>query len=124
MGDETLGHSYVSCRETTAVNLAVRSQSNSCTYDPSSCEPVLRAKALVAFQRGDYQKTVEILESNAFQIPNHDMLQDLWFRSHYAIAEQVHVIVFLHDNNNNNNNNNSNINNNDNINKNKKIMVE
>jgi len=52
-------------------------------------ESVLSAKALVAFQRGQFKELYHIVESHAFSPHNHARLQSLWLRAHYAEAEKL-----------------------------------
>jgi hypothetical protein len=97
LGLSNIGHNYRNAEENNSPHQFTSSLTMTSSHlhryaaaeSVLSSEPVLRAKALVAFRRGQYQLTVDIIESNAFRPNHHDMLQDLWFRSHYAIAEQV-----------------------------------
>lgn len=52
-------------------------------------ESVLKAKALVAFHRGNFKELYKILESNQFSPQNHPKLQALWLKAHYIEAEKL-----------------------------------
>ncbi|KAI4891614.1 hypothetical protein NFI96_027400 [Prochilodus magdalenae] len=52
-------------------------------------ESVLKAKAVVAFHRGNFRELYKILESHQFSAQNHSKLQQLWLRAHYAEAERL-----------------------------------
>ena len=52
-------------------------------------ESVLKAKAVVAFHRGNFKELYKILESNNFAIHNHPKLQALWLKAHYIEAEKL-----------------------------------
>ena len=52
-------------------------------------ESVLKAKALVAFHRGNFKDLYKILESHAFAPSAHPKLQALWLKAHYIEAERV-----------------------------------
>lgn len=52
-------------------------------------DPVLRARALVAFQRGDYAELYRLLESRPFPAAHHAFLQDLYLRARYHEAERA-----------------------------------
>jgi homeobox protein SIX1 len=52
-------------------------------------ESVLKAKAVVAFHRGQYRELYRLLESHQFSPANHPKLQSLWLRAHYAEAEKL-----------------------------------
>ncbi|KAK8385621.1 hypothetical protein O3P69_016417 [Scylla paramamosain] len=52
-------------------------------------ESVLKAKALVAFHRGNFKDLYRILESHNFSIQNHSKLQQLWLKAHYIEAEKL-----------------------------------
>lgn len=47
-------------------------------------ESVLKARAHVAYQRGNYKELYQILEMYNFGIENHPKLQALWLKAHYA----------------------------------------
>ena len=51
-------------------------------------ESVLKAKAVVAFARGQFKDLYRLLESHQFSAHNHPKLQALWLRAHYAEAEK------------------------------------
>ncbi|KAL3282393.1 hypothetical protein HHI36_005578 [Cryptolaemus montrouzieri] len=50
-------------------------------------ESVLKAKAIVAFHRGNFKDLYRILESHQFSPHNHSKLQTLWLKAHYIEAE-------------------------------------
>ncbi|XP_067005300.1 homeobox protein SIX6 [Anabrus simplex] len=52
-------------------------------------EAVLRARAVVAFNRGNYHELYAILESHPFDGRHHAKLQQMWFTAHYREAERV-----------------------------------
>ncbi|KAI4477664.1 hypothetical protein M0804_012492 [Polistes exclamans] len=52
-------------------------------------ESVLKAKAIVAFHRGQFKELYKILESNTFSAHNHPKLQALWLKAHYIEAERL-----------------------------------
>ncbi|CAH1792472.1 unnamed protein product [Owenia fusiformis] len=52
-------------------------------------ESVLKAKAVVAFHRGNFRELYKILESNNFNSHNHPKLQALWLKAHYVEAEKL-----------------------------------
>lgn len=52
-------------------------------------ESVLKAKAMVAFHRGNFKELYKILESNQFSPQNHPKLQGLWLKAHYIEAEKL-----------------------------------
>lgn len=52
-------------------------------------ESVLKAKAVVAFHRGNFKELYKILESNQFSPHNHPKLQTLWLKAHYIEAEKL-----------------------------------
>ncbi|XP_054710481.1 homeobox protein SIX1-like [Uloborus diversus] len=52
-------------------------------------ESVLKAKALVAFHRGNFKELYRILESHSFTPSSHPKLQGLWMRAHYIEAERL-----------------------------------
>ncbi|XP_070577545.1 homeobox protein six1-like [Ptychodera flava] len=52
-------------------------------------ESVLKAKAIVAFHRGNFRELYKILESNNFSPQNHAKLQALWLKAHYIEAEKL-----------------------------------
>lgn len=60
-----------------------------------SCEPfhthesVLKAKAVVAFRRGNYRELYHILERYQFAPSSHPQLQQLWLQAHYNEAEKL-----------------------------------
>ncbi|XP_010726345.3 homeobox protein six1-like, partial [Meleagris gallopavo] len=52
-------------------------------------ESVLKAKAVVAFHRGNFRELYKILESHQFSPHNHPKLQQLWLKAHYMEAEKL-----------------------------------
>nr|XP_056703001.1 homeobox protein six1b-like [Euleptes europaea] len=52
-------------------------------------ESVLKAKAAVAFHRGNFRELYKILESHPFSPRHHPRLQQLWLKAHYAEAEKL-----------------------------------
>ena len=52
-------------------------------------EPVIRARATVAFHQGKYRELYSLLETHNFDTANHAGLQQLWYRAHYAEAEKI-----------------------------------
>lgn len=52
-------------------------------------ESVLKAKAVVAFHRGNFKELYKILESNNFSPHSHPKLQALWLKAHYIEAEKL-----------------------------------
>lgn len=52
-------------------------------------ESVLKAKAIVAFHRGQFKELYRILESHTFSPNNHPKLQALWLKAHYIEAERL-----------------------------------
>jgi hypothetical protein len=43
-------------------------------------ESVLKAKAMVAFHRGNFKELYRLLESHTFSAHNHEKLQNLWLK--------------------------------------------
>ncbi|XP_014294265.3 homeobox protein SIX2-like [Halyomorpha halys] len=54
-----------------------------------SNESVLKAKAMVAFHRGNFKELYRILENHQFSVHNHAKLQALWLKAHYVEAEKM-----------------------------------
>ena len=52
-------------------------------------ESVLKARAFVAFHRGRFREVYSILESHEFDPSSHEMLQNMWYKSHYCEAEKL-----------------------------------
>jgi len=52
-------------------------------------ESVLKAKAVVAFHRGNFKELYKLLESHTFSMHNHPKLQALWLKAHYIEAEKL-----------------------------------
>ncbi|TRY60618.1 hypothetical protein DNTS_014008 [Danionella cerebrum] len=52
-------------------------------------ESVLKAKAVVAFHRGNFRDLYKVLESHQFSPHNHPKLQQLWLKAHYMEAEKL-----------------------------------
>lgn len=55
----------------------------------SGTESVLKARAFVAFHRGRFREVYSILESHEFDPSSHEMLQEMWYKSHYCEAEKL-----------------------------------
>ena len=51
-------------------------------------ESVVKAKAVVAFRRGNYRELYHILERYQFAPCSHHQLQQLWLQAHYNEAEK------------------------------------
>lgn len=58
-------------------------------------ESVLKAKAIVAFHRGNFKELYRILESHTFSPHNHPKLQALWLKAHYIEAERLRGNQYL-----------------------------
>ncbi|ALC44781.1 Six4, partial [Drosophila busckii] len=52
-------------------------------------ESVLRARAMVAYNLGQFHELYNLLETHCFSIKYHVDLQNLWFKAHYKEAEKV-----------------------------------
>lgn len=52
-------------------------------------ESVLKAKAMVAFHKGNFKELYRLLESHNFSAHNHAKLQNLWLKAHYMEAEKL-----------------------------------
>lgn len=52
-------------------------------------ESVLKAKAVVAFHRGQFKELYHLLEHHQFSPHNHAKLQALWLKAHYIEAEKL-----------------------------------
>ncbi|CAF0940682.1 unnamed protein product [Didymodactylos carnosus] len=52
-------------------------------------ESVIKAKAVVAFRRGNYRELYHILERYHFSPQTHPQLQQLWLQAHYNEAEKL-----------------------------------
>ncbi|XP_078064788.1 homeobox protein SIX1-like isoform X1 [Mustelus asterias] len=52
-------------------------------------ESVLKAKAAVAFHRGNFRELYKILESCQFSMQSHPKLQQFWLKAHYTEAEKL-----------------------------------
>ncbi|CAG9768410.1 unnamed protein product [Ceutorhynchus assimilis] len=52
-------------------------------------ESVLKAKAIVAFHKGNFKDLYKILEGHQFSPHNHAKLQALWLKAHYIEAERL-----------------------------------
>lgn len=50
---------------------------------------VLKAKAMVYFNQGNFQELYRVLESNNFPVSSHNKLQSLWMKAHYIEAEKL-----------------------------------
>jgi homeobox protein SIX3/6 len=55
----------------------------------NKCEPVLRARALVAFHTGNFKDLYHILEHHKFTRDSHAKLQAMWLEAHYQEAERL-----------------------------------
>ena len=53
----------------------------------SSSEPLLRARAIVAYHQQKYRDLYSIIESRRFSSIHHEKLQTLWLEAHYNEAE-------------------------------------
>ncbi|CAH0380623.1 unnamed protein product [Bemisia tabaci] len=51
-------------------------------------ESVLKAKAMVAFHKGNFKELYKILENHSFSPHNHPKLQALWMKAHYLETEK------------------------------------
>lgn len=52
-------------------------------------EAVLKARATVAFNRGNFRELYSILESHSFDQGNHGVMQQMWYKAHYTEAEKI-----------------------------------
>ncbi|XP_058057573.1 homeobox protein SIX2 [Anopheles bellator] len=52
-------------------------------------ESVLKAKAVVAFHRGNFKELYRLLEHHQYSPHNHAKLQNLWLKAHYVEAEKL-----------------------------------
>ena len=52
-------------------------------------EAVLKARATVAFHRGNFRELYAIMESHNFDPTNHAMLQQMWYKAHYMEAQKI-----------------------------------
>lgn len=52
-------------------------------------ESVLKARALVAFHKGNFKELYNILEGHSFTANAHPKLQALWLKAHYIEAERL-----------------------------------
>ncbi|XP_053687640.1 homeobox protein six1b [Sabethes cyaneus] len=52
-------------------------------------ESVLKAKAVVAFHRGNFKELYRLLEHHQYAPHNHSKLQALWLKAHYVEAEKL-----------------------------------
>ena len=52
-------------------------------------EAVLKARATVAFHRGQFRELYTIMESHNFDNANHPALQAMWYKAHYTEAEKI-----------------------------------
>ncbi|CAH1981555.1 unnamed protein product [Acanthoscelides obtectus] len=52
-------------------------------------ESVLKAKAIVAFHKGNFKELYKILEGHNFSNHNHSKMQQLWTMAHYIEAERL-----------------------------------
>ncbi|XP_013780013.2 homeobox protein SIX1-like [Limulus polyphemus] len=52
-------------------------------------ESVFRARAAVAFHRGNYHELYTILENHSYDPQHHPKLQQMWYTAHYRESEKV-----------------------------------
>jgi homeobox protein SIX3/6 len=52
-------------------------------------ESIIRARAIVAFQQGNYRELYTILENFKFTRVSHAKLQAMWMEAHYQEAEKL-----------------------------------
>ena len=52
-------------------------------------ESIIRARALVAFQQGNYRELYSLLETFKFKRDSHAKLQAMWMEAHYLEAEKL-----------------------------------
>ena len=52
-------------------------------------EPLLKARAAVAFHRGDFRELYSILDGHEFASSSHPSLQQMWYKAHYLEAQKV-----------------------------------
>uniref|UniRef100_A0A183C6Z0 Homeobox domain-containing protein n=1 Tax=Globodera pallida TaxID=36090 RepID=A0A183C6Z0_GLOPA len=52
-------------------------------------KPVLRARALISYDTGNFKELYSILESHKFSQQFHPKLQHMWWDAHYQEAEQI-----------------------------------
>ncbi|KAL5008918.1 hypothetical protein ScPMuIL_014499 [Solemya velum] len=52
-------------------------------------ESVLKAKAVVAFHKGNFKELYRMVETNNFSPHNHPKMQALWLKAHYIEAEKL-----------------------------------
>ena len=69
--------------------LHIYSNSNDSISDSNVSESVLRGRAAVAFDNGNYRELYAIIESRDFNPSYHLQLQDMWYKAHYKEAESV-----------------------------------
>ena len=53
----------------------------------ANSEPLLRARAIVAYHQQKYRDLYNIIESRRFGSHHHEKLQTLWLEAHYNEAE-------------------------------------
>ena len=59
------------------------------TTSEKDTDSVLRARATVAFHKGNFKELYLILEGKSFESTYHHQLQDMWFKAHYSEAEKI-----------------------------------
>ncbi|ELT94068.1 hypothetical protein CAPTEDRAFT_227938 [Capitella teleta] len=52
-------------------------------------EAVLKARATVAFHKGNFRELYAITESHNFDPANHAVMQQMWYKAHYLEAQKV-----------------------------------
>ncbi|RWS29915.1 Cs-six4-like protein [Leptotrombidium deliense] len=50
-------------------------------------DTVVKVKAIVAYETGEYKKLYELLQTHSFDEKHHDSLQKLWYNAHYRESE-------------------------------------
>lgn len=56
-------------------------------------ESVLKARAVVAFHRGNFKELYRLLENHKFSPVNHDKLQSLWLKGNYHKFIHSHLYI-------------------------------
>ncbi|KAI0215952.1 Homeobox protein SIX4, partial [Lamellibrachia satsuma] len=52
-------------------------------------DAVLKARATVAFHRGNFRELYAILDSHTFDGASHAALQQMWYKAHYLEAQKI-----------------------------------
>lgn len=55
----------------------------------NKCEPVLKARAIVAYHMGNFRELYHLLENHRFAKSSHGKLQAMWLEAHYQEAEKL-----------------------------------